>query len=149
MKITLPIPKCLQLKHKSRGNRWAQTARLEGSTWQKRKPRNSGGADGAAHPCIEIAFAHFIASKKFTCCILGCTDNPGDKNGSAITVCSDMVKHWQLIRILCRRSQISYFCLNDTSALTAFLTSCPLEDCVLYPFVYLLCCRNRSYDSPY
>lgn len=92
-------------------------------------------------------FWTFHCIKKFTCCILGCTDNAGDKNGSATTICSNMVKHWQLRRILYRRSQIGYFCLNDTSALTAFLTSCPLGDCVLYPFVYLLCCRNCSYDS--
>lgn len=39
MKIMLPIPKRLQLKHKSRGNRWTQTARLEGSTQQKKETK--------------------------------------------------------------------------------------------------------------
>lgn len=151
VRITLPIPRHLQLKHKSRGNRWTQTARLEGSTWKKRKPRNARSADGTAHPFCWDWFCPFLLKlcmKMFTCSMY-CTDKAGGKNGSPITTDSGVDKRWPCIRacVLYRRSQIRYFCLNDTTALTAFLTSCPMEDSVLYPFVYLLCCRNRSYDS--
>lgn len=81
VKITLPIPRRLQSKHKSRGNRWTQTARLEGSTWQKRKPRNACSADGTAQPFCWDWFCPFLLKhcmKKFTCSMFS-IDKAGGK----------------------------------------------------------------------
>lgn len=86
VKITLPIPQHLQWKHKSRGDRWTQTARLEGSTQQKKETMQHRWS-------CTTPFFQSIASKKCTCCVY-CERNTAGKNGSALTIDFGVDKHW-------------------------------------------------------